>query len=54
MYSNICSVLNPLSPLLGNCKDRLAHNSLARVPDASDVLDTLDGNDGQGNSPAKG
>jgi len=43
----------PISPLLGYCEDRLAHNPLARMPNATNVFDSLDGNDGQGHSPKK-
>lgn len=41
------------SPLLGYGEHGLADNALARMPNASDVLDPLYGYNGQGDSPAK-
>lgn len=40
-------------PLLGYGEHGLADNALARMPNASDVLDPLYGYNGQGDSPAE-
>lgn len=41
------------SPLLGYGEHGLADNALARMPNASNVLDPLYGYNGQGDSPAE-
>lgn len=41
------------SPLLSYGEHGLADNALARMPNASDVLDPLNGYNGQSDSPAK-